>query len=69
MIKKLEMQLRLSSNQSICFICEILLKHCNICNYMLCQSHPMGWGYFGPKLIIMFYFVCEFDVEGTVTDA
>ena len=28
------------------------------------QSHPMGWGDFGPK--VMFYFVCEFEVEGAM---
>ena len=35
---------------------------------MLGQSHPMGGAILWPKTD-MFHFVCEFEVEGAVTDA
>ena len=63
--KKLEMQIQLSSNQSIYFICGILLKHCNICAG---PKSPHGLGLLWPKTD-MFNFVCELEVEGAVTNA
>ena len=62
------MHLQLSYNQSQNVLYVILIKYCNICNYMLGQSHPMGWVRLWPK-IDMFHFVCELEVEGAVTDA